>query len=589
MFVYFLVEAKRDEQVIYIDYTNGYRQDCGKWLKPCVGVNSFVKEQIHKSIKDVTLKIKAAYTRTFPSVKKHKYTFAEFAFGKTNISISVESWGKEKPLINLGDSKYMFKIDLQSPKLLQRVTLSDLDINGPLFLLEHKNVMINIKSCHIHDTSDYLIKAKEKTKVILTINKVTCTNCKGIFSFDSLDDTSVITVDDSNFISTNRRAKNDGIIIKKSNNIINVRIRNTQFKNLKNPISIRKNDQCVNITKFELKNCVVKGCDNPVNISGCFVPNIRNSLFEKNNNGAFYSEKTNTVLFNNNTFVNNKGEGAVSVVKTGLNKDGTSTESGRHVFVNDSLFINNTRKKEGGAIYAFESHLVVKFSSFENNSAAESGGTIHHLSEKCKNCSVKMNNVSMISAFDALSKEGTLVYSNRLIVQVNMTAKVRYSREYNAHTSISAMKSDYSMSLQYKGNSSFRFECPMHFIPSTSLTKAKTEGKETLEGKIDGVEKIECNVCPKSNYNVKPVILSSMTPKTKGSCIACPDGGNCTSGIQSLDNYWGHDESGSIEFTTCPYGYCCSGTEDKCTGTNYIYSTEIFVCCIDIYIVVLRQ
>ncbi len=46
---------------------------------------------------------------------------------------------------------------------------------------------------------------------------------------------------------------------------------------------------------------------------------------------------------------------------------------------------------------------------------------------------------------------------------------------------------------------------------------------------------------------------------TTGTCIECPHGANCSTGVVSLPNYWGHMTGADrLEFHRCPLGYCCN-------------------------------
>ncbi len=47
--------------------------------------------------------------------------------------------------------------------------------------------------------------------------------------------------------------------------------------------------------------------------------------------------------------------------------------------------------------------------------------------------------------------------------------------------------------------------------------------------------------------------------KSVGTCFDCPHGANCTAGVVSLPNYWGHKTTANrLEFHRCPVGYCCN-------------------------------
>ncbi len=52
-----------------------------------------------------------------------------------------------------------------------------------------------------------------------------------------------------------------------------------------------------------------------------------------------------------------------------------------------------------------------------------------------------------------------------------------------------------------------------------------------------------------------------------GTCIDCPHGANCSAGVLSLPNYWGHMTAADrLEFHRCPIGYCCNQAPCKGIG-----------------------
>ncbi len=47
--------------------------------------------------------------------------------------------------------------------------------------------------------------------------------------------------------------------------------------------------------------------------------------------------------------------------------------------------------------------------------------------------------------------------------------------------------------------------------------------------------------------------------KTQGKCNVCPHGANCSLGVTTFPNFWGHQSSsGHVSVEKCPQGFCCS-------------------------------
>ncbi len=53
------------------------------------------------------------------------------------------------------------------------------------------------------------------------------------------------------------------------------------------------------------------------------------------------------------------------------------------------------------------------------------------------------------------------------------------------------------------------------------------------------------------------------------SCLPCPYGGNCNSGLLSTrPQFWGYQHNGEVYFQRCPAGYCCNDDSIPCTEHN---------------------
>ncbi len=63
-----------------------------------------------------------------------------------------------------------------------------------------------------------------------------------------------------------------------------------------------------------------------------------------------------------------------------------------------------------------------------------------------------------------------------------------------------------------------------------------------------------------------------------GTCIECPQGANCSAGVLSLPNYWGHiTAAGRLEFHRCPVGYCCN--QAPCQGIDQCAAHRVGPLC----------
>ena len=76
---------------------------------------------------------------------------------------------------------------------------------------------------------------------------------------------------------------------------------------------------------------------------------------------------------------------------------------------------------------------------------------------------------------------------------------------------------------------------------------------------------ISCKTCSTGFYSVKPFAKT---------CLPCPFGGNCSSGIAAKPVFWGFPllpDDGSINFQNCPIGYCCPTKNISCPYDNKHY------------------
>ena len=135
-----------------------------------------------------------------------------------------------------------------------------------------------------------------------------------------------------------------------------------------------------------------------------------------------------------------------------------------------------------------------------------------------------------------------------------------------------------------KANRPFVYNCPAFYKPTLSHSGLTDTGAVML--------KAICDSCFEGYYNGKLQIFVSNEnggndncygkdivdvdnrvigknklcyTNTMGTCIECPHGANCSAGVVSLPNYWGHMTAADrLEFHRCPVGYCCN--QAPCEG-----------------------
>ncbi len=138
---------------------------------------------------------------------------------------------------------------------------------------------------------------------------------------------------------------------------------------------------------------------------------------------------------------------------------------------------------------------------------------------------------------------------------------------------------------QAKG-SSFEYQCPAFYQPSLSPAGLTYVGALVLKATCDAcfegyyVGKLQIAISKKNegnNHCYEKDILNEFDEvigtnklcytNTTGTCIECPHGANCSAGVVSIPNYWGHMTTADrLEFHRCPVGYCCNQT--PCEGID---------------------
>ncbi len=144
---------------------------------------------------------------------------------------------------------------------------------------------------------------------------------------------------------------------------------------------------------------------------------------------------------------------------------------------------------------------------------------------------------------------------------------------------------------------SFRYQCPPFYQPMLSTAGLTDAGAIRVRA--------TCDACFEGYYIGEPLIVISaennsdsyciekqnfdiyagMMGKTRfcytgslGTCNKCPHGANCTAGVLSLPNYWGHmTATNRLEFHRCPVGYCCN--KAPCEGIDQCAAHRVGTLC----------
>ena len=131
---------------------------------------------------------------------------------------------------------------------------------------------------------------------------------------------------------------------------------------------------------------------------------------------------------------------------------------------------------------------------------------------------------------------------------------------------------------------SFRYHCPAFYQPMLSTAGLTDTGAVMVratcdtcfEGYYTGETWMATSAEDNSDYHCTEKqnfdIYARIMGKTRfcytvslGICNKCPHGGNCSAGVLSLPNYWGHvTATDRLEFHRCPVGYCCN--QAQCDG-----------------------
>ncbi len=196
-----------------------------------------------------------------------------------------------------------------------------------------------------------------------------------------------------------------------------------------------------------------------------------------------------------------------------------------------------------------------------------------------------------------LTLKNTEVLKNKshlLGVSVNVQGEARLSNVEVKILKIIGQKQVSSVSTSFyvspSGDRSLDFQCPLYYQPELSFSGITTRGLSMVMVKC-----IACTEGYYANHNCRlishgansshidkhcyhrkevvehpdsieiieiPVFCHS---NIEGECLSCPHGANCSAGVVSLPNYWGHMTAADrLEFHRCPVGYCCN--QAPCEG-----------------------
>ena len=234
--------------------------------------------------------------------------------------------------------------------------------------------------------------------------------------------------------------------------------------------------------------------------------------------------------------------------------------SGKRLHVKNSTFTENigaSAEAQGGALFAVtQSHVEVSYSSFKHNMAQKAGGAISHLKG---NLSIKK------SSFQTLSYPhgkyyfgGEIIHSSDHLILKDVS--MQDMDKQNTHNSLLVHLGEFKDTKI----SRIRVTCSRG---KNILTSSPKESFPAFRDSMIFVT-VDCNSCPPHSYSISAGMMGpKMANQTHVRCYNCPFGGNCTNGqIKAADDFWGYSakmSSNEIRFSTCPFGYCCFGSQCK--------------------------
>ena len=243
---------------------------------------------------------------------------------------------------------------------------------------------------------------------------------------------------------------------------------------------------------------------------------------------------------------------------------GAISYGGRHLYIRNTTFVHNhvvSISGNGGALDASViSDVEICNSTFKGNMATRAGGTISHMGGG--NLSIK-SSVFQTSAYPYRSQYfgGDIIYSSDKLA-LNQVV-FQDINGYNAYNSL----------LIHTGRFQDIKIADIHAICSRgkkiSVSFPKKSDLPSLH--VEVFVTVSCSSCPPHSYSLSAGKLGpSLVNQTQIQCHDCPFGGNCINGhIKASDNFWGYSvnkHGQEIHFISCPFGYCCSGSQ--CTNYN---------------------
>ena len=263
-----------------------------------------------------------------------------------------------------------------------------------------------------------------------------------------------------------------------------------------------------------------------------------------------------------------KGFGSLSVVKRAkINIVNCTFEHNAAVtssrYAEDDVYYQTRSPGSGGAVFVHlavpsplprDGLVSVRGCQFVNNTAQVRGGTI------CVNADISMELLEshLINGMTVgqHSRFGDLIYASCNMTMRNVTVEAATADTGTPILSYQAADPSNARLLIV----GLAFSCPMaHWVEQLNATSyGNSGGMETLQ--------IFCRACSENKYSLATsrVSMNLVTAIIENdiSCINCPYGAKCVSGIWNNVGFWGNggSMSSSVTMFACPPDYCQQNT-----------------------------
>ena len=289
--------------------------------------------------------------------------------------------------------------------------------------------------------------------------------------------------------------------------------------------------------------------------------------------------------FDNNTAFGRHGTGgalftylysACSIVGCSFKRNkasiagGAISYFGNKLFITSSVFRNNSatdKSGQGGALYT-ENHsqecfVNISQSLFDGNQALFRGGAIMTITKKLKirKSSLRSSSYSHNDGYFG----GELLYSVSDVILEDVTFQDLDS--FNPRNSLIIHQGK----RHEDETRTFRF---FSFILKTGIQLKCLKGKNIAVANqtfnspdVFTFLAVTCSFCPLNFYTLSSGYLESFyqnysVRKSDTKCHHCPLGGVCEKGkIRPSNNFWGYTYGEEVRFASCPFGYCCRGSQ----------------------------